>query len=1566
MVEAEKPKPRRRLWKTVLRGMIVLAVLAAAGIFLLPLVLPEPVLRKRVESALSERLGRPVALESVAFRWSGRLALGGVRIAESAETPDAILARADRMVVRFSPVDFLWSLVGGDLPIEIVRVEGLELWLVLREDHRWNFEIAGPGRPPRIRSVQVTGGQVHFENRLLGRSITFTGLHASLGQLESTGRGYVNLEAELSGSKPGAVCVTAGLESLDLAGRQDPPAGRSPAADEGPAGSLKIEWSDVAWSEVAAAVTSDARLRGAAGLTSGRLAAAFGHGGWSAEGAVDASEMILPAAGGLPGVAIPGAVLGFQVRQASPEKPIEVSAVKFSAPGVDLKISGIVRPEWLAPVSTPASVPASPGRSPATPGQSPAAAAPPATASGQPAPPAPVAPRPKAVDLQVTGRLLWAPLAQNMAALKPVADRFERLGGSAELALHLTDTDEGIRATGSADLSDTLAVWPEVVRKEVGQTLRLEMDALCPLDFTRLDLARLELLTDAGRALVQGRLPLVPSEGDLGHRLAGARMDLTVEVKETQMLLAMAPVLAAWLEPAEMRGPMGFGLSCKPLEGPRPAGLRPGEAGDAGSPSRVAPGDLAAWVVKAQADLTQMRLAVPDGAEKHAGTRAKFDVSGLIVPDARTIRLHTLQLGLAAASLEWNGVAELKWPRQVPPGLFQEDEATQVPWLLRSLAGHLEGTLKVSRVEAALAVLVPGRPSSPTGRVDVALPVEGEASFDLAADLADGKLSGRIASDLKGMAIRVKDYFVKPAGQPASVALAGSWQVKAGEADAKADIQLPGARVQAAGHGMLQIRRQAPAAADGGATGRSLAGLRRMFSPDSTLKVSTTIADLAQAVQLLPAVAGGLGDRKVAGAAESDLLFVLKPRAIHVEGGVNLTGAALDLEPVLRKPLAMPLRLDIAMDLLPPEETVVELVLAKAEARLGDSVAGATGRVRLTRPGSLGALKTGAQVLALFQGAEVEVYADVDHTAEFRRAMPCLEPWLYSKADLEGRTSLTALFSGTALRGKVGLSLDATGCHILHGPSILKPAGTPATVRLEGRFGEVPGELILDSLEMKLADSSVTADGRMFFDNPRLAALVPPTAWSVRLAGQAPDAASLASLFPARLADLKPTGGVSFKVQASGDALGAEIQACDFLFDKASLVWLGKSVRVNGPISYDGQRLATDGLNLVAGQSDVLLTAYITQPDHAPTGSVLLRGKTLALNEVLALIQQTSERVASWSAEPVPPASPGRSPAGRMAGPRAAAKAGPAAPTPLSEQLFRYGQRLLARARLSWEMSLDKVTFTIPDWSTTYELTDLKGDGRLADERFVVPHLECRMNGGRLSADVSLDFSGPVPVLMTAYEARDLQAQENLHPFINATFPGLQVYGTSSQRNRSTRLLTGKCYPTGRGETVLTDGVLVGQAAPDYIAYVLPGLKLTEYRFTRMSNDFEDKGDGDCENRMIFEGQGYNIYIFGKTKADGRFDYTLGVDLLASLGSKVLTRTLDQGKLPLMYYTGRIVGSQMVERDIRYVLPHEFAYDVFVKRNLLVQLAVRLGQKPPRIERPAEPPAEPTSRGAAP
>ena len=215
----------------------------------------------------------------------------------------------------------------------------------------------------------------------------------------------------------------------------------------------------------------------------------------------------------------------------------------------------------------------------------------------------------------------------------------------------------------------------------------------------------------------------------------------------------------------------------------------------------------------------------------------------------------------------------------------------------------------------------------------------------------------------------------------------------------------------------------------------------------------------------------------------------------------------------------------------------------------------------------------------------------------------------------------------------------------------------------------------------------------------------------------------------------------------------------------------------------------------------------------------------------------------------------------------------------------------------------------------------------------------------------SLGFDS-LSVLDLTYEARDLQMADNLKPFIDTTFPGMQVFGSVTMRETMTQRLAEGAHQVGRGETVLVDGLLEGPGAPDYIAAVLPGLKLTRYEFNRMTNVFERKADGSTDNRMIFDGKAYDVFIFGVTEPDGRTRYTLGVDLSVSLGSDVLSRTLDQGKLPLMHYNGRIVGSKFAEQEISYVLPHEFAYDVFLRRNVLLQLIRSLGEKEPEIKRP--------------
>jgi len=1495
-----------RVWKRVLWLAAGLVLLAVVGVILLPTIAPESAVRHEVESVLAERLGLPVSVESARFTWTDGLYLTGLRVGRSAKTPDALLLKADRLFVRFSPLDLAENL-GGDVPLQVVRAEGLELWVVVGSDGRLNLEDLPP---TQVQTLQVVGGTFHIENQALGRSITLSDVHASLGTLAASGKGYVNLAAALPGTPPRGLLVTASLNSLDFSKR------------DRLAGNVKIEWNDALWADLAGVATADPRVRSIVGRTSGRMGLAFDRAGWSVEGAVEAKDLVLAWTADAPAAILPQAVLGFQVRQLGPGKPLEVSLAKFSAPGIDVRASGLV--DLAMPAQTPAApvTPAPAATSPRreagvgavasaqlpadprlTPGAGQGASA--AGAPGAPAAPAAPAIRPKGLNLEATVTLTWTPLCQNIAALKQVAEQFEQLGGGADAALHFVTTPEGFQLIGSADLSHTTVAWPKVLRKDAGQTLRLEIDATCSRDFAKADLARLALFTDAGRSESGRPLPLLAAKGQIG-KLAETHLDITAAVGQAEMLLAMAPGIASALAPFGADGPASLHATLKPTE------------------TSDGPPALAATL---HADLTATRLLLPDGAQKHPDTRCTLDASGVIVPESRQATVGSVHAALAGGAAEWNGSARLEWLKDAP-------------------AGRFEGSLKIAGIESAGAILAPDRFSAASS------PVAGEASLDCAGELSEGRVRGRMKADLERLAIRVEDWFVKPLGEPASIALTGYWQ--AGRDHyilAEADIGVPGGRFHALGRGTLQVKwTETGTAAEGKPEALRQAALSVRAASESSLELKASVSDLARLLDLSPAVRKYLADSRLEGTAESSLVFSVLPRAGRVTGIVDLTGAALDLGDALRKPRAMPLRLDLMLDVLPPEAGTVELYLTKAEARLGESVTGASGHVKLSAPAPGSNLTSGRQVLALLQEADVEVHADWRHAPEMRQAIPCLEP-LYARADLDGPTRLSVACKGTPLKGTVRASVDATDCRILHGESILKPAGTPAAFDLEARYGESPGELVLDRFAVKLADSAVTVSGRMLFDNPNLNSLAPPSSWTFSIDGRAPDAAALAALFPARLGDLHPSGGMTFKVRASADPRGAELEACDLAFDNASIVWLGKKMLLAGPISYDGERLATDGLNVVVGESDLTLVAYIQQPDRAPTGSIMIRGKNLALKEIQDLIRQTSEQVAAWAAATTmaapaaPPAAPG--------------KAQPPAPTPLSRQLARYGQRLLADAQLSAELAVDRVSLTVADWNTTYELTGLTGEGRLAGQQFSVPRFRCRLNDGAISGEVLLDFRSQPPVATVSYDAQNLKMADNMRPFIDTTFPGMKVYGTLSTRATVTQVLAENTFPGGRGETILTDGVLEGPAAPDYITRVLPGLKLTQYRFNRVSNDFENKANGDVDNRMIFQGKAYDIYLFGVSHADGKVDYSLGVDLLVSLGSKVLTRDMDQGKLPLMYYTGRIKGTAYAEGPfLRYVLPHEFAYDVFVRRNLLLQLFSRIGEKPPEIPKPPVVPSE--------
>jgi len=1497
MTDTSIEQRRRWSWKRTAWLVACAAALVVVTLIALPGLLPEGTVRRQVAAILAEHLGRPVMVDSARLTWGEGLTATGVKIRR--RQGDGYLAVADRLTVRLDPLDAARAAAGRDVPLQAVRVEGLELWLTLDAEGRLNVaDLADRAdrKPLKINALQVSGASVHFENRRVGQSLTLHNAHASLGELASTGRGYVSLSADLGEpatdpeaaaetAKPRDIVLTANLDRLAL----------------GVPGSLKAEWTDIRWPEVAAIAELRPPLARAFSRTSGRMSASFKADAWDAEGAVQAADLTLAAADDGHAVTIPHAILGFQLHQASATAPLTINLAKFSAPGVDLKVSGKVR---IEPSATEPD--ADPDRAPWT---------------------------VRHADLRAEGVVAWVALTQSVKPLGSVAKRFDRIGGKARIDLSLTTPPEGPHLTGWADLTDTLMVCQGLVNKEERQRLRLEVDAKCGPDLAEVNLLRLDLLTDAGRIRAAGRLPLATllkaalpgDDTGLGRRLTGTNLTVHADIHDAERLATLVPALGAPVPTLRPAGPLTLEVTCAAAE-----------AADA--PPDAPP----TWVAKVRGDLTAMTLAGAARTHKPGGMPATFDARIDLVPDTRRSNVRRLRADLGKGAIEWNGSARIDWPRK-------EGERP---------VGRFEGTLRVSGVEAIGAIVAPNRFAEDP-------PVAGGATFNVEADLAEGRLRNRVKeTSLEQMAIRAQDYFAKPAGLPATLSATSFWHTgKWNQVEAEAHVELPGASLDAKVEAVLGFKwfdltpeadsdaKRPPEAGQPAAGPKPTAAVNVTLLPTTTLDVQAHVSDLVKAADLSPWLKRSLKGYRAVGAAEGQLALAMHQQTLDVSGGLDLTHADLDVGPYLKKPAGRALTLDLETEvaLAPQESLMVRVVNVKAQ--LGDSTARADGWVRLDQAGLASPLGGAARIAATLEEADLKVHADWTHTPDLRRSLPWLEP-LYDQCRLDGPTAWSLAFSGTPTRGRLRLDVNATDCRISAAgpakadgagndrPAVLKPAGTKAVVGLDVRYGEVPGEMVVDRFELGLAGATASAGGRFLFDDPRLVLLERPTAWALRVGGRVPDSRLVASLLPGHLADLKPRGAVTLDLKAAHDTKSTEIESCRLTFDNARIEWLGKTVRLDGPIDYNHQRLKTgDGLTLAAGGSDLTLVAYIAHPNDDPTGSLLVRGKALDLNEAEEMIRLTAEHLAARKE-----AKPAEGDAGQPV-------------RSLSDRLAQRLQRLLARAQMSAEVKLDRVSLVVPDWKARYDLTDLAAEGRLAGSRFVMPRFACALNHGTVAGNMALDFRRDVPVLSVAYDARNLKMADNLKPFIDSTFPGMQVFGSVSTRATLTRRFEKGAYTVGRGENVLTEGILEGPGAPDYITRLLPGLKLTRYPFNRMSNVYENKPNGDADNRMLFDGKAYDVYIFGVTHPNGRTAYQLGVDLSISLGSKTISRTLDQGKLPLMHYTGRIVGSQFAEQQISYVLPHEFTYDVFIRRNLLLQLIRRIGERAPEIKRPLVAPA---------
>jgi hypothetical protein len=1473
MATTDAPEKKRSTLRRVLllaAGLLVVGV--ATLVVFLPKLIPAETLRAEVEAALSEEMERPVRLESVRLSWVEGLVCTGLEVgakpakgADASAAPEpsgagpeadadpALLARAERLVVAMRFLDAVAAARGKEVSLDTLHLDGLELWLVRGADGEWNVaDLAEGGGEAKVRSLRIADARVHVLNRPAGRRLVVEDIQASVGELAATGQGYVSLSAALPGEAPGTFSLTATLSSLE------------PADPDEASGTVRTEWKAVDWPSVASAAVELPPEAASLGRTSGHATVTFDRGAWQADGSVETESVPLPGAAEGETISLPRAVVGFQASQAGPDKPLEVALAKLSAPGLDLKLDGSID------LSDPAR------------------------------------PRP---DLNLRGAVAWGPFSQGLEPVRALVERFERFGGRADLEMGVTSGPEGYRLRGTVDLKATEAVLPGVLRKEAGQTMRLELRAAASPDSSRAEIERLRLVAGAATVTAHGRFPLGKTDA---AALAEASGGLDVEIERVEKLAETLPALAEAVGEADLAGPVRAKLKVSP---------RPPEGTDA------AP----AWDARLRVDLAELSLAAPGGRTKPAGTESNLEAAVVVGEGGRRAELEGFHFHLADAVVDWRGTATLRRPEDEDGG-----------W-----SGRTKGRLRIDGMETLGALAAPAKFAA-----GAAPPVAGTVVLDVDTHLEENRLRGSLEVDLTEAAVAAGEAFVKPAGEAARLRAEGAWLLaKPSFVDAAATLRMPGlvAETTAKGQILIAALTGGPRAETGARTPSGDAPGRAVIVQSgrlATFTVEATIEDVARLAALSPALAPRVTGRAEGGGTVT-LEVSTEPERLRVTAEADLAKTRLDFDSKLVKPAGRPLELAASADVTPRGTPAGEAAVAcriQADARLEDSRAGVAGHLLLALPPEPSALASPDVAAALVRGIDLEAEATCRHGPDLAATVPALGP-VYERVGLDGPMTVRGRIAGTPLEADFGVEVEAADCRIRDGERLIKDAGTPASVKAAGRFGQVPGEMVLESLSLVLAEVKVEAGGRFLFDNPRPVPPKAPQAWSLHARGSLPDLAVLNAGLPPDVRVEKPTGSVAFDVRAAGDALGAALERCDLTFREAGLVWLGTPVRIDGRVVHDkgvlrlGDPEGGGRLRLVAGATDVSLSGTVAEPDRAPRGRVAIRGPSVDVDELTLLAERTEKEFAS------------------------ASKTGPKAKPdePDAEMIDERTKRLLLRSGVEFDARLDQVAVTMPQFDDAfYELEGVEAEGRLADGRLTVARFDYGVNNGTVTSDMEIDFRPDVPVLTVTEIRRDLEPRKNVIPIISRTFPGLECTGSVSTRETKRQRLEDGAWPEGHGETVLVEGRLVGPGAPPHIQRIFPGLKLTTYNYKKMVNRYKMEEDGTVENRMIFDGNQYDIYIFGYSERDGRFRYELGVEMGLGLNSETWTRDLDQGKVPLMIYWGRMdtEEARYAEQNIRYVRPDELLHDVLVKRSLLLKLFQRMGKKPPDIPEPPDWPEE--------
>ena len=242
------------------------------------------------------------------------------------------------------------------------------------------------------------------------------------------------------------------------------------------------------------------------------------------------------------------------------------------------------------------------------------------------------------------------------------------------------------------------------------------------------------------------------------------------------------------------------------------------------------------------------------------------------------------------------------------------------------------------------------------------------------------------------------------------------------------------------------------------------------------------------------------------------------------------------------------------------------------------------------------------------------------------------------------------------------------------------------------------------------------------------------------------------------------------------------------------------------------------------------------------------------------------------------------------------------------------------------------------------------------------------LNSGTLRRSFAIDWSQPEPTVHYRNQIENARAAENIQAMLAYEFPGNTVTGSLSHDEDLTiplaHMLAAASEPffpvhqEGTGKTVAIEGWAKGQAAPEFITRVFPGLKMTKNEYKRMTAFATHLADGTAVNDSILNGPVYDTYMDGTTDADHIGRYEIGVILLSKPQSPEWNHTYRQGRVPILNFQARIEHGRLYDVDVAYPWPTETLYTVFLKNNYFYRAWIE-HEKAKQAPDGPEPPQEP-------